>query len=88
MGREGRVIVTRIGCGALIRYLGMIRGRGRGRGRGVLEGESEEVNVFGERGRALLRRVLHELGAGGAPNSVLVPLRKLREASFADGVST
>ena len=86
MGREGRVIVTRIGCGALIRYLGMIRGRGRGRG--VLEGESEEVNVFGERGRALLRRVLHELGAGGAPNSVLVPLRKLREASFADGVST
>lgn len=64
-------------------FVGTIR-----RGRGVLEGESEEVNVSGKRRRTLLRRVLHELGARGAPNSIRVPLRKLRETSFANGVST
>lgn len=77
------MIATRIDRGPLVVFVGMIRRR-----RGVLERESEEVDVFGKRRRALLRRILHELGASGAPNSIRVPLRKLRETSFANGVST
>jgi len=82
-GPERRVVVTRTDRGPLVVSVGMFR-----RGRGILEGESEEVDVFGKRRRALLRRILHELGARGAPNSIRVPLRKLRETSFANGVST